>query len=329
MYKHLTEYERYYISRRLSSGEAISDVAKALSVHKSTIYRELQRNKQQGQPYCHLKAIKLSEKRRSKAKNKFVQFTQHVRNYLYDKLKLGWSPEQISGRLLNQFKIQISFQTIYEYIKNDKAKGGKLFKLLPHRGKKYKYGYIPKTLIPNRIDITKRPRVINEKLRIGDFEGDTIIGTRNGSKSCLVTLVERKTKFTLIAKTLDKSASAIQKAIEFLYDNSIVPFKSITCDNGSEFCNHKIIEKNIGCKFYFARPYKASDRGLNEHTNGLIRRFFSKKTDFSTITNAEVFNVQNLLNNRPRKVLGFQTPLEVMNKHLNIIYSNPIVALHT
>lgn len=233
-----------------------------------------------------------------------------------------WSPEQISGRMEKDLKISVSFKNIYSYIWQDKAGGGTLYKKLSHRGKRYKYGDPNKVKIPNRVDISKRPKIVENKTRIGDFEGDTIVGVRGGSKNCLLTLADRKSKFTLIKRTIDKSAISIQNAMESVYISTIVPFKTITYDNGTEFCNHQQIAASIGCDIYFARPYKSSDRGLNEHTNGLIRWFFPKKTDFSNVTDEQIEHVQNLLNNRPRKSLGFLTPNEVMNKYLYRIYPN-------
>lgn len=261
--------------------------------------------------------------RRSKgcAQKKFKDLKPRLKQYIINQLTKGWSPEQISGRLRRKKLKSVCHQTIYNYIKYDKAHGGKLYKLLPHKGKKYYYRPMGKcSNIPNRVDISKRPAIANQKRRVGDFEADTIIGTRSGSYRCLLTLVDRKTKFTFVRKVHAKSAIYIQQAIEDIYSNTIIPFKTITPDNGGEFANHVKMQENMGCAFYFARPYRSSDRGLNEHTNGLIRRFLPKKTDFIKVSDDTILDIQNSLNDRPRKILDFLTPKEVMLKHLKRIY---------
>ena len=324
MYKQLTKELRYYIyHRKANLFESPIKIARDLKVSRSTIYRELKRNKDDCGYSPDVAQLK-SEQRRYNARNhkRFSKFTDDVIDYIKTGLNNAWSPEQISGRMKKDIKTSISHKTIYQYIWDDKQNNGVLYKQLPHQGKRYKYGNPNKIKIVNRVDISKRPKIVEKKIRIGDFEGDTIVGARGGSKNCLLTLVDRKSKYTFIRRTFDKSAISIQTEMERIYDNSIIPFKTITYDNGTEFCNHQQIAINLGCNIYFARPYKSCDRGLNEHTNGLIRRFFPKKTDFSKITDNEIKNVQDKLNDRPRKALGFLTPNEVMNKYLNRLYPN-------
>jgi transposase, IS30 family len=325
MYKQLTKEVRYYIyHRKANLFESPIKIAKDLKVSISTVYRELKRNTDALNGYDPDIAQVKSELRRYNARThkRFSKFTNDVVEYITTGLNNEWSPEQISGRMKKDIKISISYKNIYQYIWHDKQNSGLLYKKLPHQGKRYKYGNPNKVKIVNRVDISKRPKIVEKKTRIGDFEGDTIVGARGGSKNCLLTLVDRKSKYTFIRRTFDKSAMSIQTEMEYIYDNNIIPFKTITYDNGTEFCNHQQIAINLGCNIYFARPYKSCDRGLNEHTNGLIRRFFPKKTDFSKITDDEIKSVQNKLNNRPRKSLGFLTPNEVMNKYLNRLYSN-------
>ena len=325
MYQHLTQNERYYIWHRSANMfESVKQIAHDLKRHRSTIYNELKRNKDMSNEYGPDSAQLKSDLRRVNAKTrvKFAQFNDKVISYIKDGLDKTWSPEQISGRMKKDIKVSISHKTIYKYIWQDKKDGGVIYKKLTHQGKRYKYGSSTKVKIPNRVDISKRPKIVDRKVRIGDFEGDTIVGVRGGSKHCLLTLNDRKSKFSLIKRTIDKSAISIQLAMENIYDETIVPFKTITYDNGTEFCYHEAIAESIGCEIYFARPYRSCDRGLNEHTNGLIRRFFPKKTDFSKITDEEIKKVQDLLNDRPRKSLGYLTPNEVMNKHLHRIYAN-------
>lgn len=323
MYKQLTKELRYYIWHRKSNFfESPTKIAQALKIDRSTVYRELARNRDESGEYDPSVAHDKYQSRRTNGRtyNKFTKFTENVVAYIKNGLNNEWSPEQISGRMQKDLKICISYKTIYRYIWNDKNHNGLLYKKLPHKGKRYKYSNASNVKIVNRVDISKRPKIVEKKARIGDFEGDTIVGVRGGSKNCLLTLVDRKSKYTFIKRTIDKSANSIQDAMEMIYDNSIIPFKTITYDNGTEFCNHQEIAMNLGCNIYFARPYRSCDRGLNEHTNGLIRRFFPKKTDFSKITDDEIAIVQDKLNNRPRKALGFLTPNEVMYKYLNRLY---------
>ena len=294
-----------------------TEIAQMLDRHKSTIYRELNRNKDEHGIYTAGGATKKMLDRRGKKYKRFAKITPEVKQYIIDNLKVKWSPEQIAGRLMKEKKAKISTKLIYNYIRNDKLNGGKLYKLLPHKGKKYKYSGTKKSIIQNRMDISQRPKIVETKSRIGDWEGDTVIGVKNGSKHCLGTFVDRKSKFTIMLHLKDKTAAGLQEALENYFMNCTLPFETITFDNGTEFAYHQEITANINCPIYFARPYKSCDRGLNEHTNGQIRKFFPKKTDFSTIDTAEIIKVQNLLNDRPRKSLDFLTPNEVMNKHLN------------
>jgi IS30 family transposase len=321
MYKHLTKEQRYYIELEMSNNVSISKISKKIKVHPSTLYRELRRNLHYSGHYYHKAAQGMAEVRKFNAgiNTKFAKFVPKVLKYIILKLNAQWSPEQISGRMIKDVKVKISHKTIYKYIYKDRDNGGKLFKLLPHRGKKYKYGSSKKSPIQNRIDISKRPKIVDLKTRIGDFEADTIVGIRGGSKNCLLTMVDRKTKFTFIRKLPDKTAYSVQAAIENIHSETTIPFITITPDNGTEFSNHQQIAENIGCNFYFARPYRSCDRGLNEHTNGKIRYFVPKKTDFKNVSDDTIAQIQDNLNHRPRKVLGFLTPNEVMARYLNRI----------
>jgi IS30 family transposase len=324
MSKHLTQAQRYYICLRIASFDRVKNIAKVLNVSKSTIYREIKRNKSFDGCYDSSIAQKKSILRRvsaSKSKS-FKKLTPKVGQYIVDKLKLKWSPEQISGRMKQDIKVKVSYKTIYNFIKKDKLTGGVLFKLLSHQGKRYRYNKVSIPRIINRVDISKRPKIVDKKRRIGDFEIDTVVSAKNTGKSCLLTMVDRKSKVLFVRKVLDKSALAIQNAIEYIYQNTLVPFKTLTSDNGTEFAYHYDISKNIGCDFYFARPYQSCDRGLNEHTNGLIRKYLPKGTNFDTITNEEIEQIQNSINNRPRKALNYKTPNEVISKYLQRVKRN-------
>ena len=327
MYKHLTYIELCTIWQHKVNKStpallplrrfSVDELAQLFGKNRSTIYRAISYIKRskffESSIPPDIKFRKRQHKRYKVQKPKVIQ-------YIQDKLEIGWSPEVISGRIYKDIRIDISFKTIYRYIWKVKLSGGKLHKLLPHQGKRYKYGSPNRCSIKDRVDISSRPAIVEKKKRIGDIEGDTALGINGGNKDCLLTLVDRVSKYTIIRKLRNKTALAVENAMNDSYDNSLIPFITITYDNGTEFANHKNITNNLGCDIYFARPYRSSDRGLNEHTNGLIRRFFPKKTDFASIDETQIEHVQNLLNNRPRKSLGFLTPNEVVNKYLTRSY---------
>ena len=201
-----------------------------------------------------------------------------------------------------------------QMIWQDKRDGGDLWRSLRRRGKRYnkRAGKTAgRGLIPNRIDISERPAIVARKSRVGDWEGDTVVSS--GHKGGLLTLVERKTKMTKIAKLPRATAVATQEAAVRRLKPIDGFVHTITFDNGKEFAAHQDIALALNARIFFATPYHAWERGLNENTNGLIRDFFPKGTDFSTITSAEVAKVERLLNSRPRKSLGFRSPKEVFN----------------
>ncbi len=223
-----------------------------------------------------------------------------------------WSPEQISGWLKRQGHVFVSGERIYRHIWKDKRNGGGLWRHLRHSGKKYnrrKGKTSGRGLIPGRVDIAERPAIAQEKRRVGDWEGDTIIA--RSLKGAILTHVDRTSKYTKLAILPDRSAASVQKAC----DASLLPIahkiETITYDNGKEFAGHAKIAARLGAQIYFAKPYHSWERGLNEHTNGLVRQYFPKGSEFSTLTPADVQRVEDKLNARPRKALGYKTPSEV------------------
>lgn len=331
MAKHLTQPQRYYICLQIANNFTQASIAKELGVNKSTVSREIKRN-QRGindydSDYANKKAC-LVKSKASSAKA-FASLTKRMKKYIHDKLQLKWSPEQISGRMKIDIRKSISHETIYAYIRNDRRTGGQLFKLLSHQGKKYRYGSNKGSQIVDRVDISTRPKIVDKKSRIGDFEIDTIVSAKSTGKSCLFTMVDRRSKVTFIRKTFDKSAASIQNAIEDIYLNTTLPIRTLTSDNGTEFANHKEISENVGCDFYFARPYRSCDRGLNEHTNGKIRKYVLKGTNIDTISTEYIAQIENDLNNRPRKALNYRTPYEVISKYLQRISRNKIIVKNT
>ena len=227
-------------------------------------------------------------------------------------IQQDFSPEQVSGFLKRNHSIRISHETIYQYVLSDKANGGTLYQHLRRSNKKRKKRYGSndrRGQIRGRVSIDERPAIVNAKQRIGDWEIDTIIGKNH--KGVLLTAVERKSKFTLIKKLANKKADRMANATVNLLGPYQKKVFTITSDNGKEFANHDRIAKELKTGFYFAHPYHAWERGLNENTNGLIRQYFPKKSSFDNITDDQVQMVMNRLNNRPRKTLGFATPIEM------------------
>jgi IS30 family transposase len=313
-YHHLTYDQRCQLQALKESGNSINSIAITLKVHRSNIYREIARNSKDGN-YEYIGANELSANRRSAASSQKSKMTSDMLVFIEEKIKLQWSPEQISGRLKRfDGEKAVSHETIYRYIWDNKKRGGGLYKNLRHNGKKYNKRGSKKSglgFIPNRVDIDKRPAIVEEKSRIGDWETDTIIGKNH--KEAIVSMVDRHSKLTMLAKVSRKTADAVENALTTRLSSVRDFVCTITADNGKEFANHISISKALEAEFYFARPYHSWERVLNEHTNGLVRQYVPKSTHFAKISQEYVQKVEDLLNGRPRKVLQFLTPLEVFN----------------
>ena len=279
----------------------------------------MQRNSQGGR-YDAQRAAKLATARRQRGAYKLKgELLESVEASLARKD----SPEQIEGRLKREGKVSVSHEAIYLLIYKDRKVGGDLFKNLRfgRRKRRKRLGRMDKRgKIPNKTMIDERPRIVEEKARFGDYEGDTVIGGQH--QGVLVTLVERKSKLTLTAKAPDKSADAVEKVVVELLKNSPIPPTSVTFDNGTEFANHLKIAQQINAPIYFAHPYHSWERGLNENTNGLIRQFIPKKQNILEIHDQTILDIQNNLNNRPRKSLGYLSPIEFFQSAS--IKSNPV-----
>ena len=311
---HLTYDQRCQISALLQAGNCPAQIARKLDVARSTISRELKRNTGK-HGYRHKQAHKKAVARRKKASSvpRKINFAQVE---LIERLlrQEQWSPDQISG-FLARGKIFVSHEWIYRHIWADKKKGGDLWTYLRHRGKKYNRRGAKtagRGLIPNRVDISQRPEIVEEKSRIGDWEGDLIMG--KNQKGAIMTHVDRASKYTRLVLLPGKRAESVEKACRKVLMKLRKFIKTITYDNGKEFSCHQQIAKMLGCEVFFARPYHSWERGLNEHTNGLVRQYFPKGTDFTKLTQAQVQWVEDRLNRRPRKCLGYKTPYEVFSK---------------
>jgi len=308
MSKHLTSKERYQIWSLKGSGKNISTIARTIGRHRSSISRELKRNKSPG-GYDPEKADFKARKRQKEA-HKYRKFTKEMQIFIKEKIEDDWSPEQIEGYCKKNGINMVSDQRIYEYIREDKSKKGSLYKHLRHTKKKRKkYGVDDyRGQIRDKRSIDDRPQIVDLKSRFGDWEADTVIG--NNHKGCILTLVERKTKLTFIVNVGNKKSEKVAAAII----EKLTPFKklchTITFDNGKEFARHKEIENKLGVKIYFAHPYSSYERGLNENTNGLIRQYIPKRTDFRNLPDFIFTGIARKLNTRPRKTLNFASPIE-------------------
>lgn len=310
--KKLTSVERCQIAALHDGGKRPTEIAKQLGRSISTITRELSRNSTNGK-YDFESAVAAAKKKRGQ-QNK-PKITDDNWTYVRTLLRQKWSPEQIDGWLKRHHEVgfRVSRESIYQYVKENKQKGGDLYLSLRRSGKPYNHGRFKKYRgkIKGRIDITHRPDIVNKRLRIGDWEVDSVIGSLQ--KSSIVTLVERVSRYTSIIKVDSKEADGVAQAIVDKCKTSNFPVKTITGDNGLEFANHAHIAKELGIDFYFTHPYCSWEKGTNENTNGLIRQYFPKGTDFNLITKNMIDKVEKELNNRPRNCLKFRKPIEILN----------------
>ncbi len=320
-YKHLNLEDRHYIEIETKAGTSQTKIAKALGFDQSVISRELKRNTGL-RGYRYKQADRLTKERHAN-KRKANKLTDGIKLIINGFLEMDWSPEQIAGRLKYDGVIELHHETIYQYILTDKTNGGMLYTHLRHQGKTYRKRYGSahnRTGIPNRVDIDQRPDEANNRERVGDWEGDTIIGKNH--KGAIVTLDERKSKLRLAAPLSGKKAGAVSEAIQALLQPIKTCVKSITFDNGKEFTQHEDIAKSLECDTYFAKPYHSWERGQNENANGLLRQYFPKSMELVDVAVEEVVNAIHKLNSRPKKCLGFKTPYEVFKELTGIDVSN-------
>jgi transposase, IS30 family len=313
-YRQLTEEDRIEIYAMKQAGKQQKMIAAVLNVHPSTISRELARNT--GLRGYRPKQAQQKTLYRRFAARKAVKMTPETIDYIESKLREQHSPEQIAERMKLDSDCHgpaVSHERIYQHIWQDKAQGGMLYKHLRIGGtkqrRKRRNSRDMRGTIKNRVGIEKRPDIVERKIRIGDWEGDTVIGKNH--QGALVTLVDRKSKLTLIGKVSRYTAEAVEQMIISLME--LLPGRNytLTVDNGKEFASHESIAETLQIKVYFADPYSAWQRGLNENTNGLIRQYVPKGSDVRMLTDRQINHIMDRLNNRPRKSLGFLTPNEV------------------
>lgn len=321
-YKRLNYIRRVQILALWKAGRNQSQIAREVGVHRSTICREFQRNitfvrtKLGYWTYKPNYAQCYAEERRKVSRN-FYKFTKEVEEFVIEKIQEDWSPEQISGYAKRLGLFSISHERIYQFLIQDKFNGGKLYKHLRHKNKKYRKRYgspARQCTIRNRRMIDERPAIVEEKSRIGDWEIDTIIGKNH--KQAIVSMVERKTKFTILKKVPRKTAQNVTEAIIQGLKDHTDRVLTITADNGSEFAHHDNISIQLDIDFFFAHPYASWERGLNENTNGLVRQYIKKGSQLTQVDDQVLSDIADKLNNRPRKTLNFITPNDAYNKNL-------------
>jgi transposase, IS30 family len=323
-YHHVTRDIRSQIYALKATGTSLQKIADVVGRHVSTISREINRNTG-GRGYRYKQADEKATERRENASRTPLKLTSTLVATIEENLLKEWSPDQISGRLKENGIASISHETIYQHIWKNKRAGGTLYKHLRRSGKKYNKrssGKAGRGCIPNRVDITARPPIVEQKTRIGDWEGDTVISAV--SKTAILTVVDRHSKFTRIKKLGRKTAENVRIAMKEVMTTLPYPVFTVTYDNGMEFAAHQDIAADLKAHCFFATPYHSWERGLNEHTNGLIRQYLPKSVDFKDVTDAEIQAIEDRLNNRPRKILGYKTPMEVMMQHLNLHTSPPV-----
>lgn len=311
MARHLSFQEREILYRMKRLEKTIREIAETLGRHRSTIYRELARNTG-GRGYRPQQAQRLAEERREVCRQPAKMNHPQLKKYVTGKLRKKWSPEQIAGRICHDLPRQqdcrVCDQTIYNWLNSDAPE------LRVHLRRGYRRS-IPETRgqLKDCVRIAGRPQVVNSKRRYGDWEGDTVVSPDR--RSGLVTIVERKSQYLRMRKTSTlKSADTMRAACCGLNDLPKRLRRTMTLDNGKEFAEHQRLTSKLNTEVYFADPYASWQRGLNENMNGLLRQFFPKGTDFARISRCQVARVERLINERPRKSLGYKTPDEIISK---------------
>lgn len=310
MARHLTFAERELLQRLVRKQSSRAEIAAIMNRHRSTIYRELERN---STPFGYRPkaAQRFTEQRRAACRRRYKLKQPELCVYVTQRLRKSWSPDQIAGRLRRDFpqtpQRWVSAPTIYAWIERSARQGRRWLRRADRPWKRKKPA--------DYVSIRGRPRVINARRRYGDWEGDTVVGI--GRRSGLITLVERKSGLACIRKVTDRSSPTAVSAIERCLQNFPSALRrSATFDNGTEFANHARLQRTLGLSVYFADPYSAWQRGSNENLNGLIRQYYPKGTNFLRVQPSDVQRVEQELNERPRRRFGYQTPLEVLGKRL-------------
>lgn len=324
-YNQITLGQRQQIEVLVRLKTSKPKIANLLGVHQSTVYRELNRNSGNYGSYNANYAQVFTNDRKERLRRP-RKLDSLMEKQIRECLSKRWSPEQIHGYYNSLGEPMLSHEQIYKYIYMDKQNGGQLYKYLRIASKPYRPRYGTKTKrskIPNRIGIDQRPDIVDKRTRIGDWEADTIVG--KGHKGAILTLIERKSLFVQMSLMERRLADTVKSKMV----NLLAPYKklvkTITADNGSEFTEHQKIAEKLQADFYFTHPYSAWEKGTNENVNGLIRQYIPKNTWFNSLTLQQIKQIEYELNNRPRKTLGWKTPIQVFMAN----FTNNHVALES
>ncbi len=317
---HLTKEQRYTICTMLQNGYTQSEIARVIDKDKSVVCRELRRNAdaRSGQYRNDLAHRKYLKRQVYKAKPR--TFTPEVAQYVRDKLRLKYSPEQITGVAKIKGDKCVSHERIYQFIWKDKRQKGTLYLDLRNRGRRYKKRsviYDKRGTIPNRTDISQRPPEVELRERFGDLEIDLIIGKNH--KNAILTINDRATGLAKLRKLTGKDAEQLARATISCLEEWKPLLHTITSDNGKEFSSHQMIAQELNIDFYFAEPYASWQRGSNENYNRLVRQYIPKKVDFDYVSHDYVQYVEKQLNNRPRKRFGYLSPNQRFSEKRNTL----------
>lgn len=319
---HLTKEQRYVISCLLAKGKKQKEIADTIGKDKSVICREIKRNKDQRSGLYNDDLANRKYISRQKDKPKQKRFTTEMKRYVENLLKEDYSPEQITGVSKSQQIDCVSHERIYQHIWLDKKNNGELHTHLRRKGRRYRKRGSKKDsrgIIKNRVLIDKRPEIIEDRSRFGDLEVDLIIGKNH--KQAILTVNDRASGVLKMKKVKSKESEVVTNAIIEILGDWIPYIHTMTADNGKEFAGHEVVATNLDIDYYFAHPYHSWERGSNENLNGLVRQYFPKGSDFSSISDDDVSRVQEKLNNRPRKRFDYKSPIFVMN---NLLFNQKV-----
>ena len=314
---HITQEQRYTINCMLQQGTKPSEIARTIHKDKSVISREVKRNSDQRSGVYKSDLAQRKYQKRLKEKPKKLKFTSSIKERVELLLREDYSPEQVVGYLKKGKETTVSTERIYQHIWSDKRDGGFLHTHLRRQGRKYRKRGSAKDsrgIIKNRISIEKRPSIVETRSRFGDLEVDLIIGEHH--KEAIVTINDRASGVLKMKKAKSKEAKVINRIIVELLEEWKPYIQTITSDNGKEFAGHQYVTEMLNIDYYFAHAYHSWERGSNENLNGLIRQYIPKKTDFRTISDTYIKEIETKLNNRPRKRYNYETPIFVMEKLL-------------
>ena len=313
-YHQITPAERYTLAtlRKQVPTLSTADIARLMGRHRSTIAREIARNRSRHDgAYRYSQAQEQTNGRRSRSRRN-SRFDAAAWDLVIGLLREGLSPEQVSGRLRREGRLEISYESIYRFIRRDKRRGGRLFLLLrlPPKWRKHHAGAEKRGRLAGKRHISERPAAVDLRHEVGHWEMDTIVSPVD--RHCVVSLVERVTGCVLLGKLRSRTVAATNRRVIQLIRSHRHLFKSITVDNGTEFHGYRDVERATGTTFYFATPYRSWERGTNENTNGLVRQYIPKRRSMKHLSQARCTEIAVKLNNRPRKRHDYLSPIEVL-----------------